>query len=514
MSIYEEIKVENSAHTIYELRSPVTGEVTGELKCASDEEVQEAVNKARSAQPAWAALSFDARAKIMNRALELVLERQDEIMDTVVKETGKARTEALTMEVLSSCDQLCYYAKNTKKFLKPIKKRIHGVVGLGKKLTIFYVPLGVVGVITPWNGPFVLAVNPSVQALMAGNAVVVKGSEVTPYSTKIAETIFRDAGVPEGVFQVLMGNGKTGAALVESGIDKISFTGSAATGRKVGEACGRNLVPFTLELGGKDAMIVCEDANIERAANGAVIGSCMNTGHYCCGTERIYVADKVYDEFVGKVTEKTEKLRQGSQDFNEDVGAVFWDKQMDIIEDHVKEAKKKGAKVLCGGERNKEFKGMYYKPTVMVDVDHNMKIMQDETFGPILCIMRVKDDAEALKLANDTKYGLNGNVWTSNKAKGIELAKQMETGAVCVNDMAMTYGAPAAPFGGRKSSGLGQVNGELGVRGYCHALPVIVDKSNKDSLMGGYPYSDEKAEGMKKFMNFMWHKTPLGRWLS
>jgi len=417
--------------------------------------------------------------------------------------------------VWASCDSLCYYAKNASKFLAPEWRKVHGMLGFMKKLKLVYQPLGVIGIICPWNGPFVLAINQAAQALMAGNTVVIKGSEVTPESSRLVQTIFDKAGLPAGVVQVLMGDGQTGADLCTAGVDKISFTGSVATGRKVAETCARQLIPCTLELGGKDAMIVCADANIERAAAGAVIGSCMNTGHYCCGTERIYVVDSVYDDFVARVVEKTRALRQGQQHgYDEDVGAVFWDRQMGIIERHVEDAVAKGAKILVGGKRNDQLKGLYYEPTVMTDVNHDMLIMREETFGPIICIQRVAGEDEAMRLANDSPYGLNGNIWTTDNDKGVRLAEQMQTGGVCLNDMACTYGVPAAPFGGLKESGVGQVNGPAGIRGYCHAKPIIIDKAgHKDALQAGYPHNQKKLEGMKKFMRLLWG-TPLGRWLS
>ena len=286
MSIYEPITSDDSRRHL-QLRSPVTLEPTGELVCANAEDVAAAIGRARTAQPAWAATPMKERAAIVQKALQLVLERQDEIIDTVVAETGKARTDAMSMEVFSVAASLCYYAKNAEKFLRPRKRKVHGIIGIAKQLRIVYKPLGVVGLITPWNGPFVLVMNQAVQAILAGNTVVAKGSEVTPWSAKLAETILRDAGLPEGVLQVLLGDGETGAAIVRGGVDKVSFTGSVATGRKVAEACASQLIPCTLELGGNDAMIVCADADLDRAADGAWLGSCMNTGHYCCGTERI-----------------------------------------------------------------------------------------------------------------------------------------------------------------------------------------------------------------------------------
>jgi succinate-semialdehyde dehydrogenase/glutarate-semialdehyde dehydrogenase len=513
MSIYEPIESTDSRRHL-QLRSPVTLETTGELVCANGEDVAAAIAKARAAQPAWAALSFRERATVLEKALKIVLERTDEIIDTVVAETGKARTDALSMEVFSVADSLCYYAKNAGKFLKPHKRKVHGVLGFAKELRITYKPLGVIGLITPWNGPFVLVMNQAAQALMAGNAVVAKGSEVTPFSAQLAETIFREAGLPDGLLQVLLGDGETGAAIVEGGVDKVSFTGSVATGRKVAESCARQLIPVTLELGGNDAMIVCADADLDRAADGAWLGSCMNTGHYCCGTERIYVVDSVYDEFLEKVLERGKDLKQGAEHgYEESIGAVFWDRQMDIIERHVEGAKAAGATVHMGGQRNPDLKGLYYQPTVLTEVNNEMEIMVEETFGPILCIQKVRDEAEAIRLANDSDYGLNGNVWTRDKEKGFNLALQIDTGSCSVNDMAVSYGIPAAPFGGKKKSGLGQVNGEKGLKGYCHEMPVVIEKRG-GKMPNAYPFNTKNAEGMKKFMNILWVKTPIGRWLS
>ena len=513
MSIYETIASSDSRRHL-QLRSPVTLEPTGELVCANKEDVAAAIARARDTQPAWAATSMKERAVIVNRALKILLERQDEIIDTVVAETGKARTDAMSMEVFSVADQLCYYAKNAEKFLKPRKRKVHGILGLMKQLRVLYKPLGVVGLITPWNGPFVLVMNQATQAILAGNTVVAKGSEVTPYSARLAEDIYRQAGLPEGVLQVLMGDGETGAAIVNGGVDKVSFTGSVATGRKVAQASAGQLIPCTLELGGNDAMIVCADADLDRAAQGAWVGSCMNTGHYCCGTERIYVVKEVYDEFLQKILEQGKGLRQGQQHgWDEDIGAVFWDKQMAIIEAHVEDARAKGATIHMGGRRNPDLPGLYYEPTVITEVDNSMDIMLLETFGPILCIQKVESEAQALKLANDSEFGLNGNVWTQDKQKGYDLAAAIDTGACSVNDMAVSYGIPAAPFGGKKNSGLGQVNGKKGLRGYCHEMSIVIDRFG-GKMQNGYPYSAESAEGMKKLMNFLWVKTPLGRWLS
>jgi succinate-semialdehyde dehydrogenase/glutarate-semialdehyde dehydrogenase len=358
----------------------------------------------------------------------------------------------------------------------------------------------------------VLSLNPTAQALMAGNAVVLKPSEVTPFSGRLVEELLRAARLPEGVFNLVSGDGETGAALVESAVDKISFTGSVRTGRKVAEVCGRRLVPVTLELGGKDPMIVCADADLDRAARGAVYGAFANAGQVCTSTERVYVVDEVAEEFTRKVVEETAALRQGSQGEFE-VGALIWPEQLRVIEAHMEDALRRGARVLTGGRRNPDCQGLFYEPTVLVDVDHGMAIMRDETFGPVLPIMRVKDEREAVALANDTRYGLNANVWTRNKRRGVQLARAIESGSAVVNDCMLTYGVTESPFGGVKESGIGRVNGEVGLKSYCHAQSILVDRfgSKREALW--YPYTNRKLGMLQRLLRFVWG-TSLGRWLA
>jgi len=512
LAIITPVETAQGARRRYRVASPATLESIGEFEVQTADDVRAIVEKARKAQPAWAALSFKQRAGYMQRALQILLERQDEVVETVIRETGKARAEALAMEVFSSADSLHFYSKRAEKMLQPTKLRLHGPMRLAKQAKVVYRPRGVVGVISPWNGPFILSINPTVQALMAGNTVVIKPSEVTPFSGRLAGELFEAAGLPEGVVNIVLGDGQTGAALIKAGVDKISFTGSVSTGRKVAISCAEELIPCTLELGGKDPMIVCADVDLDVAAGGAVAGSCLNTGHYCCGTERIYVIDSIADVFTEKVVERVKALRQGYEG-EYDVGAVFWDKQMDIIEAHMDDAIKKGARVLVGGRRNPKLKGLYYEPTVLTHATHEMDIVREETFGPIVTIIRVKDEDEAIRLANDTRFGLGANIWTRDKKKGIQLALQIESGSACVNDMTMTYGLQEAPFGGRKESGVGQVNGETGLKGYCHAQPIIVSRFGGKQTATTYPYTTKKNEGMKKLIHFLWG-TPFGRWIS
>ncbi len=491
--------------------SPSTLEPIGEIEVQTADDVKQALERARKVQPAWAALPVEERARVLQRALKLVIARREEIIETVLAETGKARSEALSMEIFASCDVLSYYGRRAPRFLRPEKRRLHGLLRFAKRLQVVYRPLGVVGVITPWNGPFILTVNPTAQALVAGNAVLLKPSEVAPHAGALAVEIFRDAGVPEGVLQLLTGDGETGAALCESGVDKVCFTGSVATGRKVAAACAERLIPCTLELGGKDPMIVCADADVESAAAGALAGAFMNTGQYCCGTERVYVVDEVAEAFTDEVLRRVGELRQGaSGEF--DLGAIFWDRQLEVIEQHVQDAVDRGATLRAGGRRNPELAGLYYEPTVLTDVDHQMRIMREETFGPILPIMRVRDEEEALRLANDTRYGLSATVWTQDPYKATELARRLEAGGVCVNDMTVTYGCPEAPFGGLKDSGVGQVNGESGLKSYCHALPILSDRFGGKQARSFYPYTASRDAALDRLVRWVFD-SPLRRFL-
>jgi acyl-CoA reductase-like NAD-dependent aldehyde dehydrogenase len=492
-----------------EVFDPATLERIGEIEVASAEDVRAALERARKASEDWRLLSFRERGRYLLAARDMIVQRVDEIAETICQDTGKPRVEALTLEILGACDSLTYYAKNAERLLQDEKKSLH--LMKNKKLVISYRPMGVIGIITPWNFPFLLSLNPAVQAMMAGNAVVLKPSEVTPFVGTALTQIFEAAGLPDGVFQVLTGDGSTGAALLEAGCDKISFTGSVRTGRKVAEACGMRLIPCTLELGGKDLMIVCDDAKLERAARGAVWGAFCNAGQICVSTERVYVTEKVAEPFIARVVELTRDLRQGPEvEGDVDVGAITFPPQLEVIESHIMDAIEKGAKVLTGGRRNPDYPGYFYEPTVLVGVNHDMKIMREETFGPILPIQVVRDEEEALRLANDTSYGLNANVWTRDRYKGKQIANQLKSGAVVVNDCMLTYGIAESPFGGVNESGIGRVNGEIGLKSYCHVQSVAMSRFVTKHEYLRYPYSAKKLRFVRKVIDFL-YRSRLGK---
>jgi acyl-CoA reductase-like NAD-dependent aldehyde dehydrogenase len=501
MAIVESLTPTSEGRRRLGIRSPATRESLGEIVVSSREDVVAAVAKARDAQKDWARLSVAERARIVRGAIDLLVDRREELAKTIIGETGKTRVESLIMEVLPGCDYINFWCGRAVKELSDERRKLHGYLRPYKKLVMHYRPLGVVGIITPWNGPFALAINPTVQAILAGNAVLLKPSEVAPYSGDCAIRLLREAGVPEGVVQTVHGDGETGAALVRGGVQKISFTGSVQTGKKIAAACAEQLIPYTLELGGKDAMIVCEDADLERAANGAVFNSILNSGHVCMGVERIYVVESVADEFEERVKGIVAELRYGKGD-DVDVGAVFWDRQLPIIERHIEDAKAKGAEIVVGGEADTA-EGLFYKPTFVRKVDHTMELMREETFGPIVAVMRVADEEEAIRLANDSHYGLSGSVWTKDIERGIEIAKRLETGSVVINDASMAYGAPEAPFGGLKDSGVGQVNGLGGLRGYTHPQPILIDRWGAKKERVWYPHTSktiQEIDGMIRFI--------------
>jgi succinate-semialdehyde dehydrogenase/glutarate-semialdehyde dehydrogenase len=387
----------------------------------------------------------------------------EEIALIISRETGKPLAEAISMEIVPSLDLMHYFARETESLLKPHEIDIGQYGLMGRSSTIVYQPLGVIGIISPWNFPWATPLAEVVMALMAGNSVLVKPSELTSFTALRIADVFKRAGLSSGLLQILTGDGSTGAALSEAGVDKIMFTGSVATGKRVAEAAAKNLTPVVLELGGKDPMIVLADSNIESAARAAVWGAFANSGQACASVERCYVHESIAAKFINRVVEETRALKQGNPTENEtDVGSMANEKQLNIVAEHLADAIQKGARVLIGGSTGKGL-GWFHEPTVLVDVDHGMKIMQEETFGPVLPIMIFKSEADAIRLANDNVYGLTASLWTSHIAHGRRLAEQIQAGTVMVNEVVYTHGIAQTPWGGVKQSGYGRTHGRLGL---------------------------------------------------
>jgi acyl-CoA reductase-like NAD-dependent aldehyde dehydrogenase len=486
------------------VENPATGEIIAHVPDLDAGAVKHLVDVARGAQPAWADMGFEARAKVFYRARKWLVDNRERVARTIMEETGKTREDAMLAEVLFIADSFGYWAKSAPKHLADEKIKSHSPFMLGRKLMVRYQPRGVIGVIGPWNYPLTNCFGDGIAAFAAGNAVVFKPSEVTPLTTMLMQECMREAGLPDGVMQVATGRGATGAALIDN-VDYVMFTGSVATGRKVAAKAAETLTPFSLELGGKDPMIVLRDADLERAANGAVFWGMANGGQICQAIERIYVEEPVYDEFVGKVVEKTRALRQGvpGDAGSVDVGAVTFENQIEIMEDHMKDAVDKGAKVLVGGKR-REGSGRFFEPTIVVDVNHDMKLMQDETFGPILPVMKVRDEQEALRLANDSRYGLNSSVWTKDIEKGERIASQVQAGSTCVNDAVVNYGAQELPFGGVKESGIGVRHSAAGIRKYCQAHAIMVARFVMKRELYWFPLTKRNAKIIERILVWMY----------
>lgn len=482
------------------VENPATGQVIAHVPDMGADEVASLVAQAREAQPAWEALGFEGRAKVFYRARKWLVDNRDRVAHTIVEETGKTREDAMLAEVLFIADSFGYWAKSAPKHLKDEKVRSHSPFMLGRKLAIRYQPRGVIGVIGPWNYPLTNCFGDGIAAFAAGNAVVFKPSDVTPLATLLMQECMREAGMPDGVMQVATGRGETGAALIEH-VDYVMFTGSVATGKKVAVKAAETLTPHSLELGGKDPMIVLKDADVERAANGAVFWSMSNGGQICQAIERVYVEEPIYDDFVNRVVEKTKALRQGvpGEAGSCDIGAVTFGPQLDIIKDHMQDAVDKGAKVLVGGHEGAG-PGRFFEPTVVVDVDHTMKLMTEETFGPVLPVMKVRDADEALRMANDSKYGLNSSVWTKDVAKGEELAARVQAGSTCVNDAVSNYGAQELPFGGVKDSGIGVRHSAAGIRKYCNAHALAITRFALKRELYWFPFSKRNAKLVERVL--------------
>jgi acyl-CoA reductase-like NAD-dependent aldehyde dehydrogenase len=470
-----------------EVHNPATGELIQTVPVDSPAAVAETVARVRANQVEWEAMGIEGRYHWLSKLRDWLLDNSDRVLDTMQQETGKVRADA-SNEPVYLADLINFYGSKAAKFIGEESVRPHSALLAAKKLRIQYRPHPVVGIISPWNFPLILALGDAIPAMQAGAAVVIKPSEFTPLGlAEVVKAWKEEIGGPD-VLDCVQGVGETGGALVDN-VDFIQFTGSDRTGRKVMARAAETLTPVSLELGGKDPMIVLADADIDRAANAAAWGGMMNSGQICMSVERIYVEEPAYDQFVAKLTAEVGKLRQGSDDARDpkDVGAMTSPNQTAIVEDHVTDALASGAKALTGGKRV-EGPGDYYEPTVLVDVDHSMKVMKDETFGPVVGVMKVRDAEEALRLANDSRYGLSGSVF-GEKERAEKVARRVECGAINVNDVLVNYFASDVPMGGWKQSGIGFRHGEPGIKKYCRTESLVITRFGGKREPTWYPYT-------------------------
>jgi acyl-CoA reductase-like NAD-dependent aldehyde dehydrogenase len=470
-----------------EIHNPATDELIAAVSVDSPEVVAATVARVRANQAEWEAIGIDGRYHWLGKLRDWLLDNSERVLDTMQAETGKVRADA-SGEPIYLADLINFYGTRASKFIGEEAVRPHSPMLAAKKMRIQHRPHPVVGIISPWNVPLVLALGDAIPALQAGAAVVVKPSEFTPLGlAEVVKAWKEEIGGPD-VFDCVQGIGETGGALVDA-VDFIQFTGSDRTGRKVMARAAETLTPVSLELGGKDPMIVLADADLDRAANAAAWGGMYNAGQVCMSVERIYVEEPAYDSFVAKLATEVGKLRQGADGkaFGKDVGAMTSPNQAAIVEDQVDDALASGAKALTGGKRVKG-PGDYFEPTVLVDVDHSMKVMREETFGPVVGVMKVRDAEEALRFANDSRYGLSGSVF-GESARAERVARRVECGAVNVNDVLVNYLAMDVPMGGWKESGIGYRHGEPGIKKYCRTESVVITRFGGKREPTWYPYT-------------------------
>jgi acyl-CoA reductase-like NAD-dependent aldehyde dehydrogenase len=493
---------------------PATLKPLGEVRVVAPDEVATRVAAARKAQKVWAKTPFAERAKVLGLIQDYLLKHADELVDVIVRDSGKTRHNAMVGEIWPTVEKARWTAANGERYLA--SEQVPAGVFPHKRARIDYVPIGVIGIIAPWNYPLQNVLGPTLPALMAGNAVVIKASEWVAWSSshfqKIFDAAFKSAGYPVELVQVIDGYAATGAALIGQ-VDKVVFTGSMPNGKRVLAEAAKTLTPVILELGGKDPLIVCDDAHLEQAVHSALTGSFLNCGQNCLASERTLVFERVYDAFAERVSEEATKLRQGNPlgPQTVDVGAIVSPLQLSLIEELVNDAIACGAKLLAGGKRILGDQGQYFQPTVLGDVTPEMRIASEETFGPVMLLMRVRDEAHALEVANGTPYGLGATVVTKDPKRARRMSEQLDVGQVSINDFGLTYMASELPFGGVRGSGFGRLNGREGLRGCTNPKAVLDDVLPLHVPAKVFPIGENGVTIARDVIRVLYERTVSGR---
>ncbi len=491
--------------------NPATGEPVGAAAITRPDDVQAVVEAVAKVQPFWAQLTLEDRARYLERVAQVVIDESDDIRDLIVREQGKPRNEAFAMEILPTIDALRWIAHAGVEILADEKIPMPQVFLKTKRSAFTYEPLGVIGVISPWNYPWSIPFGEVALALMAGNGVVLKPASLTPLTGDRIRKVFERAGVPEGLVRVVHGPG-TGSALVESGVAKVFFTGSVETGRTVGEACARRLKGSVLELGGKDPMIVLPDANIEHSVAGALWGGFANAGQTCSGIERVYVLREVSERFISGVVEGARRLRIGDPiRWDTEIGPMVSREQLEIVRELVDDAVAAGATLRCGGPAEPPpglEHGAFYAPTVLTEVTHDMRIMREEIFGPVLPIVVVDSEDEAVALANDSQFGLGASVWTSDRGRGERVARELESGMVWINDHMFSHGACQCSWGGVKESGVGRTHSKFGLY-ECVNVKLRVWESSAVRNAWWHPYDETLGKALRESATILYGRPSI-----
>ena len=489
-----------SKQRVLEAINPATREVIGTVAVTDAARIPEIIANAGKAQEKWGLLPFEERAKSLTILRDLIVQRAPEIAETISRGMGKPLVESLSYDVAMVVEDLTGYIKHGAEYLADEPVEISPNFGPHKKALIRYVPRGVVCVIAPWNFPFELAMTPAITALAAGNAVIVKPTSAVPLLGEVIERLFNDAFKDyPGLTQVVQGPGALGSVVATSpGVDFVAFTGSTPVGRKLLAALGPLLRPSLMELGGCDPLIVCDDANLERAANATVFGRFSNNGQICAAVKRVYVHAKVAEEYVAKVLAHVKAVKVGPYtDAASDVGPLANNRGHKILSELLHDALEKGAKLETGGLPKAE-NGSYWPPTVLTNVNSSMRLMKEEAFGPILPIQVVQDDDEAIALANDTEYGLDAYVFSSDLQRANGIANRLKAGSVDINEVVVNYTMPSLPFGGVKQSGINRYHGKIGLRMFTDYKGMVIDDGTGDTEPYWFPYTEAKLENARK----------------